>query len=136
MKPFTAAGISLASLLLSQSILADEVAGAVHILVDGGGNTLSALVAGAIGKSQATAAANTDGSGHIDVYAVGVGGTITPSGGYLDNATQDASRATPGAGLPPGAVVEFDATAATFSFDPDSNFTGSIVTDSATTVHP
>lgn len=135
-KPFSAVGIALTGLLLSRSILADQVAGAVHILVDGGGNTLSALVAGAIGKSDATAAANTDGAGHIDVYAAGVGGTLTPSGGYLDNVTQDATRGTATGSLQAGAVVDFDATAATFSFDPDSNFTGNIVTDSSTTVHP
>ena len=135
-KSFTVLGTTVIALFFSQEIFADKVAAAIHILVDGDGNTLSALVAGAIGKNDATAAANTDGSGQIDVFAAGVGGTITPDGNFLGNISQDASRNTSSSNLPAGVVVDFDAITTTFSFDPDTNFTGNIVTDSKTTVHP
>ncbi len=130
------AGIALGAALVTQPVFADRFAGAVHILVDGGGNTLSALVAGAIGASAATAKANTDNAGQVDVYAVGTGGTISTSGGYLASVTQDSSRGTLNSTQQAGTVINFDATAATYSFDPDSKYTSRLTTDAKTTTYP
>ena len=135
-KQFYFAGLALLGAVASQAANAETIAAAVHILLDGDGNTRSAVVAGAIGEGGATATTVTDGTGNIDVFAIGRGVTSNTGVDYLQNVTQDPARTMPGGALPPGSVVDFDATTATYSSDPATNLTADVVTDSATTTEP